>query len=62
VLLADNMSWSGRVANRGVTDAETEGIRGFTRSVFADPDFVSTIVPLRDGVLVARRGESALSA
>ena len=62
VLLADNMSWSGRVADRRVTDPETEGIRAFTRSVFADLDFVSTIVPLRDGVLVARRGESALRA
>ena len=62
VLLADNMAWSGRVADRRATDAETEGIRTFTRAVFADPDFVSTIVPLRDGVLVARRGESALSA
>ena len=62
VLLADNMSWSGRVADRRVTDPETEGIRAFTRSVFADLDFVSTIVPLRDGVLVARRGESAFRA
>ena len=62
VLLADNMSWRGRVADRRVTDPETEGIRAFTRSVFADLDFVSTIVPLRDGVLVARRGESALRA
>ena len=62
VLLADNMAWSGRVADRRATDAETEGIRTFTRAVFADPDFVSTIVPLRDGVLVARRGESSLPA
>jgi caffeoyl-CoA O-methyltransferase len=55
LLLADNMFWGGRVADRRVTDAGTEAIRAFTRAVFADPEFVSTIVPLRDGVLVARR-------
>jgi caffeoyl-CoA O-methyltransferase len=55
LLLADNMFWRGRVVDRRVTDVETEAIRKFTRAVFADPEFVSTIVPLRDGVLVARR-------
>lgn len=55
LLLADNMFWRGRVVDRRVTDGETEAIRKFTRAVFADPEFVSTIVPLRDGVLVARR-------
>jgi caffeoyl-CoA O-methyltransferase len=55
LLLADNMYWNGRVVDRGVKDTETEGIRSFTHAVFADPDFASTIVPLRDGVLVARR-------
>lgn len=55
LLLADNMFWRGRVVDRSVTDGETEAIRKFTRAVFADPEFVSTIVPLRDGVLVARR-------
>jgi len=55
VLIVDNMFWRGRVVDRRVNDAETDGIRSFTRAVFADPEFVSTIVPLRDGVLVARR-------
>ena len=55
LLLADNMFWRGRVVDRSVKDGETEGIRSFTRAVFADPEFASTIVPLRDGVLVARR-------
>jgi caffeoyl-CoA O-methyltransferase len=55
VLLADNMFWRGRVLDPVVTDAATRGVREFTRAVFADPDFTSAIVPLRDGVLVARR-------
>jgi caffeoyl-CoA O-methyltransferase len=59
VLLVDNMFWSGRVVDRRVRDAATEGIRAFTRAVFADPDFAATMIPLRDGVLLARRGGRA---
>jgi caffeoyl-CoA O-methyltransferase len=55
LMLADNMFWRGRVLDPSCTDAETRGVREFTRDVFADPEFVSTIVPLRDGVLVARK-------
>ncbi|HET8999783.1 MAG TPA: SAM-dependent methyltransferase, partial [bacterium] len=62
LLLVDNMFWNGKVVDRRVTDADTEAIRTFTRAVFDDPEFVSTIVPLRDGVLVARRLEAASAA
>lgn len=55
VLLADNMFWRGRALDPAITDAATSGVREFTRAVFGDPEFTSTIVPLRDGVLVARR-------
>jgi len=55
LLLADNMFWRGRVVDARVTDEETQGVRTFTRAVFADKDFTSTIIPLRDGVLLARR-------
>jgi predicted O-methyltransferase YrrM len=62
LLLVDNMFWNGRVVDRRVTDADTEAIRTFTRAIFEDPEFASTIVPLRDGVLVARRQEAASAA
>jgi caffeoyl-CoA O-methyltransferase len=62
LLLVDNMFWNGRVVDRRVTDAGTEAIRTFTRAIFGDPEFASTIVPLRDGVLVARRQEAASAA
>lgn len=55
LLLADNMFWRGKVVDPRATDAATEGVRSFTRAVFADRDFTSTIIPLRDGVLLARR-------
>lgn len=55
LLLADNVLWYGRVLDRRVRDRETEAIRTFTRAVLDDPEFAATLVPLRDGVLVAYR-------
>ena len=57
LLLADNVLWSGKVVDASVRDAVTEGIRAFNRALFARRDFVSVIVPLRDGVAIARRSE-----
>ena len=54
-LIADNVLWSGKVVDPGVRDRATEGIREFNRRLFARPDFESVIVPLRDGVAIARR-------
>jgi len=54
-LLADNALWSGKVVDAGVRDAATEGIREFNRRLFARREFHSVIVPLRDGVAIARR-------
>jgi caffeoyl-CoA O-methyltransferase len=55
LLLADNVLWSGRVLDRRVRDEATQAIRTFTQAVFSDPDFAATVVPVRDGVLVAYR-------
>jgi caffeoyl-CoA O-methyltransferase len=54
-LLADNVLWSGKVVDRSVRDTATEGIREFNRLLFARRDYRSVIVPLRDGVAIARR-------
>ena len=54
-LLADNVFWSGRVVDPSQKDASTEGIREFNRRLFARRDFRSVIVPLRDGVAIARK-------
>jgi caffeoyl-CoA O-methyltransferase len=54
-LLADNVLWSGKVVDPSKKDASTEGIREFNRRLFARRDFRSVIVPLRDGVAIARR-------
>lgn len=54
-LLADNTLWSGRVVDADVRDTATEGIREFNRRLFARTDFRAVIVPLRDGVAIARK-------
>ena len=56
-LLADNVLWSGKVVDASFRDAATEGIRWFNRTLFSLQEFRSVIVPLRDGVAIARREE-----
>jgi predicted O-methyltransferase YrrM len=53
--LCDNVLWSGRVADTADNSANTEAIREHNRLIAADPRYVSTIAPLRDGILVALR-------
>ena len=54
-LLADNVLWSGRVVEDAARDENTKGVREFNARLFARPEFQSTIVPLRDGVAIARK-------
>jgi predicted O-methyltransferase YrrM len=52
--ICDNMLWSGRVATDN-DEASTRGIRELTRQLMAARDFVTTIVPVRDGVSISLR-------
>ena len=54
-LLADNVLWSGKVVDGNVSDPATDGIRQFNEILFSLQEFTSVIVPLRDGVAIARR-------
>jgi len=54
-LVADNVLWSGKVVDPAARDAATEGIRQFNQRLFALQEFKTVIVPLRDGVAIARR-------
>jgi predicted O-methyltransferase YrrM len=54
VLITDNMFWSGDVFDPNDQSPDTRGIREFTRLVSADPDFAVSLVPIRDGLLLAR--------
>jgi len=54
LLIADNMLWSGKVIKK-ISDPDTLGIQKFTKLVFEDKNLISTILPIRDGVLFSRR-------
>ncbi len=58
VLIADNAWWNGRVLHEADRSPPTEGMRVFTRQLVEDPQWVVTLVPLRDGLLVAYRDGS----
>ena len=55
VMLVDNMLWHGRVVDPNDTRADTIGVHELTRLVREDPRWIETIVPIRDGVLLAQR-------
>jgi predicted O-methyltransferase YrrM len=53
--VCDNVLWSGRVADESEHSSSTEAIRAHNEAVVADPDFIASIVPTRDGVMTALR-------
>jgi caffeoyl-CoA O-methyltransferase len=53
LVLADNVLWSGRVADASVADENTSALRAFDAAVLADPRFRATILPVGDGLLLA---------
>ena len=52
LIIADNSLWYGKVAEKG-RDRNTRELQTFNNYLFRHPDFVTVIVPLRDGVLLA---------
>jgi predicted O-methyltransferase YrrM len=57
VLLVDNVLWSGRVLDPSDSSADTAAIRELTRRVTTDPAWQASIIPIRDGLLLARRSD-----
>jgi predicted O-methyltransferase YrrM len=55
IFVTDNLLWSGRVLENPLEHESTRGVIEFTKRIFADPDFVTTIIPIRDGIAVAVR-------
>ncbi len=53
VLIVDNLIWSGHIFDENDRSEATEGIRELTRLVTTDPGWAASIVPIRDGLLLA---------
>ncbi len=53
VLIIDNMLWSARIFDDADDSPSTEGVREFTRRITASARWATSIVPIRDGVMIA---------
>jgi predicted O-methyltransferase YrrM len=55
VIALDNVLWDGTVADKGNTDKTTEVMRQITRAIQADTRVQISLVPIADGLLLARK-------
>ena len=58
LLIVDNMLWHARIFDKGDRSETTEGVRQLTKAIIADSRWVSTVIPIRDGLLLAWRKPS----
>ena len=52
LLIADNVLWSGRVAEKN-PDRPTRGILEFNKLIYSSSNLWTTVIPLRDGVSIS---------
>ncbi len=53
LLIIDNMLWHARIFDPLDASPATLGVKRFTEAITNDPDWIVTLLPLRDGVIVA---------
>ena len=54
LFISDNMLWFGSVLDDDA-DETTRGVKELTRLLYASADYLTTLIPLRDGVTVSLR-------
>lgn len=55
IIIVDNVLWSGKVTNTGKIDKDTQSLLDFNQMVQADPDVENLLLPIRDGLMMARK-------
>jgi len=55
LLLADNILWDGKVSASGKPDLDVEALRAYNQLLVEDPRVEVVVLPLRDGLSVARK-------
>jgi predicted O-methyltransferase YrrM len=55
VLLIDNMLWHGGIFDEANQSPDKLGVMEVTRMLTQDPEFIASLVPIRDGVIMAYR-------
>jgi predicted O-methyltransferase YrrM len=53
LFITDNVLWSGRVTQKNAEEESTRAIQEFNRRLYAMPEFMTTVLPLRDGLAVS---------
>jgi len=53
ILIIDNMIWHGQILDPNDHEKSTEAIRRFTRDITTDSDWIVSLAPMRDGMIVA---------
>lgn len=53
--MCDNVLWKGKVAEPDTDDEWTRAIQQHNEAIYADERFMTTIIPIRDGILCALR-------
>jgi len=53
VLIVDNILWDGRVFDGTDQSGSTKAIRELTRLLVDNPDWITSIIPVRDGMILA---------
>lgn len=55
VLITDNALWSGRIFDDDDVSPATAGVRELTRMLSTSGDWTMSIIPIRDGIILARK-------
>jgi len=58
VLITDNLLWRGRIFDEADESPATAGVREFTRRIMSSDLWDASIVPIRDGLLLARKRDA----
>jgi len=53
LLIIDNMLWGGRIFDKADLSSTTLGVQEFTKQITNDPDWIVSLAPMRDGMIVA---------
>lgn len=56
-IIADNVFWSGKVL-ANVQDLETKALYDFSQKVMADERVSNVLLPIRDGLMIVRKGDT----
>lgn len=55
LLIVDNLLYHGSIFDPSNQSASVQGVREFTRLIMHDPAWIASILPVRDGLLIARK-------